>query len=79
MDAKLMLVLIFTTVVAGYPSNRHTDNTARLSPAEAQTVLNYVSCGSCFHLRLPPRALYCVQYCVTSKECEYLLQQVILT
>ena len=67
MDAKLMLVLTFTTivVVAGYPSDLQTDFAAHVS----QTIL--ISCGECFFVTIPPQTRFCVNYCTTSKECKY--------
>ena len=69
MDAKLMLVLSFTTIVAvtGYPSDPHTDISARPTwthGAKAQLQ----SCGSCKYVTLGNGYRYCVKLCLSSKE-----------
>ena len=64
MDAKLMLVFTFTTivVVTGYPSDPHTDIAAQ----------QINSCGDCFHVTLRHQVRFCVKYCLSSKEYEYM-------
>lgn len=66
MDAKLMLVLIFTTtvVVTGYPS---TNNIAHPLPPSAQVT----TCGNNYHVTLGSGEKFVVKLCNSSKDYEY--------
>ena len=87
MDAKLMLVLTFTTivVVAARPpwadiaarppwilDTPYADIAARPPWADTKAEVQIKSRGDCNHVTLKDGRRFCVNLCVTSKEYEYM-------